>query len=55
MEQESGAAMFSADFKERAFTAYAAMREKGPVASVTLPTGESIWFVTRYAEALALL
>ncbi|MCD6059225.1 MAG: Cytochrome family protein [Thermomicrobiales bacterium] len=55
MEQESGAAMFSADFKERAFTAYAAMREKGPDASVTLPTGESIWFVTRYAEALALL
>ena len=55
MEQESSAAMFSADFKERAFTAYAAMREKGPVAGVTLPTGEPIWFVTRYAEVLALL
>ncbi len=55
MEQESGAAMFSADFKERAFTVYAAMRERGPVASVTLPTGEPIWFVTRYAEVLALL
>jgi len=55
VEQESGAAMFSADFKERAFTVYAAMREKGPVAGVTLPTGEPIWFVTRYAEALALL
>ena len=55
MEQESSAAMFSADFKERAFTAYAAMREKGPVAGVTLPTGEPIWFVTRHAEVLALL
>ena len=55
MEQESGAALFSADFKERAFQAYAAMREKGPVASVTLPTGEPIWFVTRYAEAVAFL
>ena len=55
MEQESGAALFSADFKERAFKAYAAMREKGPVASITLPTSESIWFVTRYAQAVALL
>jgi cytochrome P450 len=55
VEQESGAAMFSADFKERAFTVYAAMRENGPVASVTLPAGEPIWFVTRYAEVLAML
>ena len=55
MEQESGAAMFSADFKERAFTVYAGMREKGPVAGVTLSTGKPIWFVTRYAEAVALL
>src|SRR5215203_1301643 len=47
--------MFSADFKERAFTVYAAMREKGPVADVTLPTGGPIWFVTQYAEAVALL
>src|SRR5215216_171237 len=47
--------MFSAEFKERAFKVYAAMREKGPVAGVTLPTGEPIWFVTRYAEAMALL
>jgi cytochrome P450 len=55
VEQESGAAMFSADFKERAFGVYAAMRENGPVVSVTLPTGEPIWFVTRYAEVVALL
>jgi cytochrome P450 len=55
VEQESGAAMFSADFKERAFKVYAAMREKGPVAGATLPTGEPIWFVTQYAEAMALL
>jgi cytochrome P450 len=55
VQQESGAAMFSADFKERAFPVYAVMREKGAVASVTLPTGEPIWFVTRYAEVLAML
>jgi cytochrome P450 len=55
VEQEPGATMFSAEFKERAFKAYAAMREKGPVAGVTLPTGGPIWFVTRYAEAMALL
>jgi cytochrome P450 len=55
VEQKPGATMFSAEFKERAFKAYAAMREKGPVAGVTLPTGGPIWFVTRYAEAMALL
>jgi cytochrome P450 len=55
VEQESGASMFSANFKERAFAVYAAMRAKGPVASVTLPTGEPIWFATNYAEAVALL
>jgi cytochrome P450 len=55
VEQESGAAMFSADFKERAFPVYAAMRENGPVTSITLPTGEPIWFVTRYAEVVAML
>ena len=55
MEQESGTAMFSADFKERAFPIYTAMREKGPVSSVTLPTGEPIWFVTRYADVMAML
>src|SRR5918993_4501218 len=55
VEQESGAAMFSADFKERAFPVYAAMREKGPAVSVTLPTGQPIWFVTRYAEVVAFL
>src|SRR5215210_812291 len=47
--------MFSAEFKERAFKVYAVMREKGPIAGVTLPTGEPIWFATCYAEAVALL
>lgn len=55
MEQESGAAMFSAEFKERAFPVYAAMRKQGPVISVTMPTGNSVWFVTRYAEVVAML
>jgi cytochrome P450 len=47
--------MFSADFKTRAFTVYAAMREKGPATRVALPNGESIWFVNRYAEAVEFL
>jgi cytochrome P450 len=47
--------MFSADFKARAFTVYAAMREKGPITRVALPNGESIWFVNRYAEAVEFL
>ena len=55
MEQESGATMFSADFKERAFPVYAVMRENGPVTRITLPTGDAIWFVTRYTEVVALL
>jgi cytochrome P450 len=55
VEQESSAAMFSAEFKERAFPVYAAMRKQGPVTSVTLSAGNSVWFVTRYADVVAML
>jgi cytochrome P450 len=55
MEQDFGAAMFDAAFRERAFPVYAAMRERGPVTRVALPNGESFCLVTRYTECLELL
>ncbi|MBA2598050.1 MAG: cytochrome P450 [Chloroflexota bacterium] len=55
MESDFGAAMFGSAFKAHAFPAYAALREKGPVTRVNLRSGEAIWFVTRYAEAVELL
>ena len=54
-EQQLGAAMFGAEFKARAFPVYAELREKGPVIRLTMPTGEAVWLVTRYAEAAELL
>ena len=55
MEHEPGAAMFGAAFKARAFPVYAGMREKGPVSRVSLPSGETLVLVTRYAECLEML
>jgi cytochrome P450 len=55
MEQDLGAAMFDAAFKARAFPVYAAMRERGPVTRVALPSGEAFCLVTRYAECLEVL
>jgi cytochrome P450 len=55
VEQGAGETLFSSDFKARAFPVYAAMREQGPVARVDLPSGDAIWLVTRYPEAIELL
>lgn len=55
MEQVSGAELFSASFKARAFPVYAAMRVAGPMVGFTMPDGRSLWLVTRYAEAAAML
>jgi cytochrome P450 PksS len=55
MDQPTGAAMFDAAFKARAFPIYAAMRDKGPVARVELPDGRILWLVTRFAEASEML
>ncbi len=55
MEQDLGAAMFDAAFKARAFPVYAAMRDRGPVARIALPSGDAFCLVTRYAECLELL
>jgi cytochrome P450 len=55
VEQGSGAALFGADFKARAFPVYAAMRAQGPLARVELPDGRTLWMVARYAEAVEFL
>jgi len=55
MDQPSGAAMFDAAFKARAFPVYAAMRANGPVARVELSDGQILWLVTRFAEASEML
>lgn len=55
MDQQSGAALFSASFKAHAFPAYAAMRAEGPAAGFTMPDGKRLWLVTRFAEASEML
>ena len=55
VEADLGTTMFGSAFKAHAFPTYAALREKGPLFQVQLPSGEAIWFVTRYAEASAML
>lgn len=55
MEDLSGASVFSAGFKARAFPVYAQMREKGAVARLEMPGGQPLLLVTRFAEASDLL
>lgn len=55
MEQPSGAELFSAAFKARAFPAYAAMRAEGPVAGFSMPDGTRLWLATHFATASELL
>jgi cytochrome P450 len=55
VEHQLGTELFSAEFKARAYPVYARMREAGAVTRVGVPTGEAVWFVVRYAEAVELL
>ena len=55
MDQQFGASMFGAEFKERAFPIYAAMRAQGPVARVPMPDGRHLLLLTRYDEASEFL
>ncbi len=49
------AMFFDPGFKDRAYAVYAELREHAPVVSETLPNGRTMWFVTRYDDALAVL
>ena len=55
MDGQFGTTLFSAEFKERAFPVYAAMRQRGPVTRVSLPKGQQLWLVTRFVEASEML
>jgi cytochrome P450 len=55
MDQQSGAALYSGEFKARAYPVYATMRARGPVTRVELPDGRILWLVTHYAEAVDYL
>jgi cytochrome P450 len=55
VEVLTGASVFSAEFKERAFPIYAEMRAKGAVARLELPDGQPLLLVTRFAEASEFL
>lgn len=49
------AMFFDPGFKDRAYAVYAELRERAPVVAEALPNGRTIWFVTRYDDALAVL
>ena len=55
MDQQAGAALYSGEFKARAYPIYAAMRDSGPLTRVALPDDRVLWLVTRYAEAVEYL
>ncbi|MER7165765.1 cytochrome P450 [Micromonospora sp. NPDC000207] len=45
----------SAQSRESAYQAYAALRETAPVARVRMPTGQDVWLVTGYEESVGFL
>lgn len=55
MDQQAGAALYSGEFKARAYPVYAAMRANGPVTRVDLPDDRVLWLVTHYGEAVEYL
>jgi len=55
MEEQLAVAIFSGEFRERAFPVYADLRQEGPVSRVTFPDGQQLWLVTRFEEASEFL
>jgi cytochrome P450 len=47
--------LYSQNFKANAYTVYAKMRREDPVSCQLDPNGETIYYITRYAEAEAVL
>jgi cytochrome P450 len=45
----------TSDFKAKAFDYYARLRAEAPVQSVKLPSGQTIWLVSRYEDVLNVL
>ena len=55
MSQPPQVDLFSPDFNANPYPAYAEMRSAAPVHRVSLPDGRSMWLVTRYEDASAVL
>ncbi|MDR9852481.1 cytochrome P450 [Paenibacillus sp. VCA1] len=47
--------LFSSEFKDKAYSFYARLREQEPVYRFTLPNGQVAWLLTRYEDAQAAL
>lgn len=47
--------LFSSEFKANPFPTYAQMRINAPVYGHKAPNGSTIWYITRYADVLAVL
>lgn len=47
--------LFSPDFKRNPFPTFAAMRRNHPVYPHRAPSGDTIWYVTRYHDVVAIL
>ena len=55
METQTGIDIFSASFKDHAFSSYADLRVTNPVLAVTLPNEQTLWLVLRYNDATAMM
>ena len=47
--------LFSREFKANPFPTYACLRESAPIYAHRAPDGSTIWYITRYEDALAIL
>jgi cytochrome P450 len=55
MDEQTLLAPFLRGFKAHAYPFYERLRAEGPVARTTLPDGQTMWLVSRYDAALAVL
>jgi cytochrome P450 len=47
--------LFSSEFKANPFPTYAQMRKEAPIYGHEAPDGSTIWYITKYADVLAVL
>jgi cytochrome P450 len=55
MDEQTALAPFLPGFKAHAFPFYERLREAGPIARTTMPDGQTMWLVSQYDAALAVL
>lgn len=54
-ENELDYDLFSSEFKRNPFPTYARMRDSAPIYGHQAPNGSTIWYITKYADVLAVL